>query len=238
MYSSNIQEFYTFYQMYRHLQRQEQPNREQPFREPIREQLIREQQSIREQPIREQPIREQHIREQPIREQPIREQPIRQPFREQPIRQPITDLFNVNNQYDSYGNMSSLVQPQQSTGSIIGRFVLQTISNVMHNAVRQISNEIEANLFDSSLRSPSINDFDSVLHPELSDPEHYEFVIMPYKNMVNKKEHTSCPICFDEYEQNSMILSTSCLHFFHEDCLKKWVQTDQNHSCPICRTKL
>lgn len=222
MYSSNIQEFYTFYQMYRHLQRQEQP---QPIREPIRD-PIRD--SFRE------PIREQPIRQEPIRQPSIRQEPIRQSS----IRQPIIDSFNVNNQYDSYGNMSNLVQPQQSTGSIIGRFVLQTISNVMHNAVREISNEIEANLFDSSLRSPSIHDFDSVLHPELSDPEHYEFVIMPYKNMVNKKEHTSCPICFDEYEQNSMILSTSCLHFFHEDCLKKWVQTDPNHSCPICRTKL
>jgi len=225
MYSSNIQEFYTFYQMYRHLQRQEQPNTQQ---------LIREQPNT-QQPIREQPNTQQPIREQPNTQQPIREQPNRQQLiREQPIR----ESFNVNNQYDSYGNMSNLVQPQQSTGSIIGRFVLQTISNVMHNAVRQISNEIEANLFDSSLRSPSINDFDSVLHPELSDPDHYQFVIMPYKNMVNKKEHTSCPICFDEYEDNSMILSTECLHFFHEDCLKKWVQTDQNHSCPICRTKL
>ena len=32
-----------------------------------------------------------------------------------------------------------------------------------------------------------------------------------------------CPICFEEYEDDSLIQETLCLHMFHHECLKEWI---------------
>lgn len=123
-------------------------------------------------------------------------------------------------------SVSPSVSP--SVGSIMTQLIIQSLSNVMQNAVHDLSNEIERQV---NQRGPGQAPQNPLTHT-------FQFVILPYKNMPNKSEHTCCPICFDDYTPESMVLSTECLHFFHEDCLKKWVMTDVNQSCPICRTKL
>ena len=115
-----------------------------------------------------------------------------------------------------------------SVGSIMTQLIIQSLSNVMQNAVHDLSNEIER----------QVNQRGAGQAPQNPLTHTFQFVILPYKNMPNKSEHTCCPICFDDYTPESMVLSTECLHFFHEDCLKKWVMTDVNQSCPICRTRL
>ena len=100
--------------------------------------------------------------------------------------------------------------------SYFSRMFLEAINNNLQNALHDLSDQIKESI-----------------HQSIPQPE---FVVIRYKNMPNKKEHTDCPICFDDYEDNSMVLSTKCLHFFHEKCLKKWAA--QNNSCPICRHNL
>ena len=128
-------------------------------------------------------------------------------------------------------NVAPSVAPNvaPSVGSIVTQLIIQSLSNVMQNAVRDLSNEIERQV------NQQVQGHDQHQNPLTHT---FQFVILPYKNMPNKKDHTSCPICFDDYTPESMVLSTECLHFFHEDCLKKWVMTDVNQSCPICRTRL
>jgi len=115
--------------------------------------------------------------------------------------------------YDPYGNYI----PRRPQTNLFSRFILQAISDTIRQSLHDLSDQIE----DYVMREPEYQP---------------QYVIIRYKNMPNKKEHTSCPICFDEYEDNSMVLSTQCLHFFHEHCLKKW--SDKNTTCPICRSKL
>ena len=81
-----------------------------------------------------------------------------------------------------------------------------------------------------------INFYNPNLQPQPQPRPQPQYVVIRYKNMPNKKDHTSCPICFDDYDDSSMVLSTECLHFFHEECLKKWA--DVNKTCPICRTNI
>jgi hypothetical protein len=123
----------------------------------------------------------------------------------------ILNFYNSNN-YDEQGNLIH--------NSQFNRMLLQNISNTIRNALHNLSDEIESSLMNGNY----------------SQPNQPQYVVIKYKNMVNKKEHVNCPICFDDYVDNSMILSTQCLHFFHEDCLKKWAEN--NKTCPICRHDL
>lgn len=111
--------------------------------------------------------------------------------------------------YDPYGNYRSN----------FSRFILQAVSNTVRHALHNLSDQIE----------------DYVMQ-ENNQNTQPQFIVIRYKNMPNKNEHKSCPICFDDYVDTSMVLSTECLHFFHEHCLKKWAE--KNRTCPICRTAI
>ena len=103
--------------------------------------------------------------------------------------------------------------------SLLGRIMLEAVSGFMNRVVRNLSTEIETNL----LRSDIVRN-----RPK--------YVAIRYKNMSNKKEHTSCPICFDDYTDNCFVSETECKHNFHEECLEKWME--RNNTCPICRKNL
>ena len=45
-----------------------------------------------------------------------------------------------------------------------------------------------------------------------------------------------CTICLNGYKENETKQTTKCTHIFHEECIIKWLST--NNSCPLCRTKL
>jgi hypothetical protein len=139
--------------------------------------------------------------------------------------------FNV--QYDEDGNIENgFIQnnlgirenalrenAHDQSPSLLGRIMLEAVSGFMNRVVRNLSTEIETNL----LRSDIVRN-----RPK--------YVAIRYKNMSNKKEHTSCPICFDDYTDNCFVSETECKHNFHEECLEKWME--RNNTCPICRKNL
>jgi len=43
-----------------------------------------------------------------------------------------------------------------------------------------------------------------------------------------------CHICIDDYLPNEDLVLLKCKHFFHKECIKKWL-TDNSSKCPICR---
>jgi hypothetical protein len=45
-----------------------------------------------------------------------------------------------------------------------------------------------------------------------------------------------CMICLDDYEPEEDLRLMSCKHFFHQNCVDKWLQVGRN-SCPACRMK-
>ena len=47
-----------------------------------------------------------------------------------------------------------------------------------------------------------------------------------------------CAICTKAYEKEDQIITLPCdpRHYFHEECIKVWLQ--QNAICPICRAKV
>ena len=43
-----------------------------------------------------------------------------------------------------------------------------------------------------------------------------------------------CPICLDNFNVESQILSTPCDHYYHSECIYSWLATG-SQSCPIRR---
>ena len=88
------------------------------------------------------------------------------------------------------------------------------------------------------LISPNVmNCLHSIKYRRLSDGKFNQLFTI---NKINKNLiGTSCPICLDEFHQNSKVVETSCNHIFHEQCLRSWL-TEQciKPTCPCCRNSI
>ena len=47
------------------------------------------------------------------------------------------------------------------------------------------------------------------------------------------EEEEGCPICYDELNNENIVVIIKCGHIFHKNCINRWL--NQNFSCPICR---
>ena len=55
---------------------------------------------------------------------------------------------------------------------------------------------------------------------------------------INKLEEAnkSCVICLEEFKSKEKVTALPCLHYFHTNCIKKWME--RKNDCPICKFKL
>lgn len=49
-----------------------------------------------------------------------------------------------------------------------------------------------------------------------------------------KKKKEECAICFQNYYGKKAV-KLPCEHVFHDECIKKWLDGEDNNSCPLCR---
>ena len=58
--------------------------------------------------------------------------------------------------------------------------------------------------------------------------------------------YLDCPICYEEFNQQDKISILVCDHYYHEECIKKWINSpllDKQYrnvkkACPLCREDL
>ena len=63
------------------------------------------------------------------------------------------------------------------------------------------------------------------------------------KNLIKKKliflhrlkndDEIECPICMEKL--SGKLGHMKCKHYFHKECLDKWIKMSKNNDCPICR---
>ena len=53
------------------------------------------------------------------------------------------------------------------------------------------------------------------------------------KLYLENKDKT-CSICMEEFKIGENVKILGCEHYFHKDCVVKWLKTD--NTCPNCRT--
>ena len=56
------------------------------------------------------------------------------------------------------------------------------------------------------------------------------------EEILNKIKTKECNICLDEYKIGEKICYLPCFHFFHNICIKKWVE--KSKKCPLCNIEI
>jgi hypothetical protein len=51
-----------------------------------------------------------------------------------------------------------------------------------------------------------------------------------------KNNNEECTICFQDYQEGNELLHLPCLHFYHKECIKRWLC--ENKNCPICKNEI
>ena len=82
-----------------------------------------------------------------------------------------------------------------------------------YNIISYINSDINSNDINSQLDSRILENVDN-LSPE-------------------KKR---CTICLENFVKYNKIINLSCLHMFHDECIKKWLK--KNNYCPICKNEV
>ncbi|WVY93591.1 hypothetical protein V8G54_032679 [Vigna mungo] len=99
-----------------------------------------------------------------------------------------------------------------SSESQIPEIPLRIVINVTHNSIHATTQYLLRTV--SSIKKP---------------------IDMLKKSTVLQIECCCC-ICLDEFELNAECYALLCQHFFHQECIMRWLQTNQ--TCPICRQSL
>ena len=74
----------------------------------------------------------------------------------------------------------------------------------------------------------------SVFQKKIIEDERIPIINQTNNNVIDSE----CIICYEKMKYN--IIKTPCNHYFHEECLFKWLEinTVNNKNCPVCRVNL
>ncbi|KAK6931196.1 Zinc finger, RING-type [Dillenia turbinata] len=121
--------------------------------------------------------------------------------------------------------------------------VREIFSGLRQGSERQLLN-LSVKITDYTFYFRSESEY--VYHMGLRLLEEGNFRMIPTKEsfvgtletkVYNMKEAAeSCAICLEDFLQEELLKLMPCNHFYHEKCIKKWVE--KSRYCPICRCEL
>lgn len=58
------------------------------------------------------------------------------------------------------------------------------------------------------------------------------------KENSNQLLEQDCSVCLESFQENDPLITLSCKHTFHENCIRVWLQDNEHNNCPICRLQV
>ena len=136
--------------------------------------------------------------------------------------------FNVLNfEIDSNENNNNELIAIRQGNYYIPLFVRRDNNNRNININRNRNRNINARIE----REARENKKENINNGPLSFPE----IIIEDINKLDEG-NKSCMICLEEFHSKEKVTALPCLHYFHTQCIKKWIQ--KQTSCPVCKFEL
>lgn len=163
---------------------------------------------------------------------------------------------NVNQEYDielqlelsDYININDEQSPA-ATGSLhlIENLLFNTMLAGFNNIINQLSNENNISLLDDEnsisllvdmyvdTMFDNANDNDDNVSEPAGIPENVpiDLPVTIYGNIDLENKTDICPICIDDFENESSVILLTCKHIFHKNCINSWLRI--KNSCPMCK---
>ena len=163
------------------------------------------------------------------------------------ISRTVTSLNELTRQFN---NLSTQMNSNSNSNSVRYRNPISNSNRndnqapppVNNNNIPPNPNNINNNFFPPNILIPPI----IIGHPgQIFNPLHQRnninidaiMNLLPSSTITEKKEsegqENNCIICIGDFEIGDKVTSLPCLHVFHTECIKSWLQS-KNH-CPICK---
>lgn len=134
---------------------------------------------------------------------------------------------------------------QEPSLNVQGRNHVQQSMYQDYMSVRNIFNMSPTDLMEmTSTMNPFMNLVLEQMIPLLQEGELEDVKITISQEDFDKLKHyqydkdvhvsNECYICMDAYEQGCELVEIPCNHYFHKDCIQKWLTTEKV-TCPVCR---
>ncbi|GMI73518.1 hypothetical protein HRI_001021100 [Hibiscus trionum] len=98
-----------------------------------------------------------------------------------------------------------------------------------------VETEIDQEALMTTALAESTSEFESINYGMVAAKES-SIGEMLKKVRVDDGDAGNCMICLEELEVGYEASRMPCCHFFHGDCIEKWLK--QSHYCPICRFEM
>ena len=145
---------------------------------------------------------------------------------------------NRNNNVNNHNNNNR--QNQNRNNNVPPRMQIVRIRSFNNNDNRQPHIRIRRNNNENVHRFLLINNLginNHIRNRNLNNHNHLNFPEIVIDD-VNKLDdaNKSCTICLDEFKPNEKVTALPCLHYFHKNCIKKWLERKKD--CPVCKFEL
>ena len=114
-------------------------------------------------------------------------------------------------------------------------------SNNIGNNINENSNRSDSGSSDDI--SNSVSSSDNLDNSDSNESEKDNRIIIDMleekiisKDIIDMAEVKRCSICLEDYLVGKYISYLPCCHYFHSECIKKWLYKSKN--CPLCKTKI
>ena len=136
--------------------------------------------------------------------------------------------FNINNEMgneDTFNNEGILI-----SRNILSNYNSQEFIDEIDN-YNIINNSVYYERINSYSRNSIIKDIDIDKNKIIE-----KLNISTIKDDLNNFLDDNCIICLEQYKKGDNYIILLCKHFFHENCIKKWIY--RKNKCPICNSEI
>lgn len=116
-------------------------------------------------------------------------------------------------------------------------------SNIITNINTNINNNGLTRRRNTNITTTTNTNTTTSVRPRIVNKQsslHKLLSLLPQTTLTDKEylgnNNKDCIICLDAFEINDRLTTLPCTHFFHCNCLEKWVK--KNRSCPVCKFSL